>query len=177
MKDFANRNSKKNKSSKKKSVFSAKRRTVNTTSINTLVFLLFISSGLATTSIFYFKTDVISIRPVNSTNSVIIDFPTSLLENSVLIEYEEDNNLIECEYFVQIGAYGNRKYAVEAKNMLLEVVEDISINEVYSTLQPGKLLNSVLSGPYLNRSAANNAKEKVTKSGFDPRLRTLCKEK
>jgi len=177
MKDFANRNSKKNKSSKKKSVFSAKRRTANTISINTLVFLLFISSGLATTSIFYFKTDVISIRPVNSTNSVIIDFPTSLLENSVLIEYEEDNNLIECEYFVQIGAYGNRKYAVEAKNMLLEVVEDISINEVYSTLQPGKLLNSVLSGPYLNRSAANNAKEKVTKSGFDPRLRTLCKEK
>ena len=61
--------------------------------------------------------------------------------------------------------------------MLVEVVGDISINEVYSTLQPGKLLNSVLSGPYLNRSAANNAKEKVTKSGFDPRLRTLCKEK
>ena len=41
---------------------------------------------------------------------------------------------------------------------------------------PGKPLNSVISGPYLNRSAANNAKEKITKSGFDPRLRTLCKE-
>ena len=41
---------------------------------------------------------------------------------------------------------------------------------------PGKLLNSVISGPYLNRSAANNAKEKITKSVFDPRLRTLCKE-
>ena len=177
MKDFANRNSKKNKSAKRKSVFSSKRRSASTISPNTLIFLLIICTGLAATSIFYFKTDIVSIRPINSTNSVTIDFPTSLLENSVLIEYKEDNNLVECEYFVKIGAYGNRKYAVEAKNMLIEVVEDISINEVYSTLQPGKLLNSVLSGPYLNRSAANNAKEKITKNGFDPRLRTLCKEK
>ena len=177
MKDFANRNSKKNKTTRRKSVFSAKRQSASTISKNSLILLLIICAGLVATSIFYFKTDVVSIKPINSTNSVIINFPTSLLENSVLIEYKEDNNLIECEYFVQIGAYGNRKYAVEAKNMLVEVVGDISINEVYSTLQPGKLLNSVLSGPYLNRSAANNAKEKVTKSGFDPRLRTLCKEK
>ena len=36
--------------------------------------------------------------------------------------------------------------------------------------------SSVLSGPYENRSAANNAKEQITKNGFDPRLRTLCKK-
>ena len=52
----------------------------------------------------------------------------------------------------------------------------ISINEIYSPSQPEKLLHSVLSGPYKNRSAANNAKEQITKSGFDPRLRTLCKK-
>ena len=28
-----------------------------------------------------------------------------------------------------------------------------------------------------NKSLANNAKEKITKTGFDPRLRTLCKQK
>jgi hypothetical protein len=50
------------------------------------------------------------------------------------------------------------------------------INEIYSAANPGKLLHSVLSGPYENRSAANNAKEQITKSGFDPRLRTLCKK-
>ena len=66
--------------------------------------------------------------------------------------------------------------AIEAINILTDEINDLTINEVYSTNMPGKLLNSVISGPYLNRSAANNAKEKITKSGFDPRLRTLCKE-
>ena len=138
--------------------------------------LLCVSLGLAATSIFYFKTDVSSIKQGNVTNSVTIDFPTSLMENSVLIEFNEENVLMECEYFVQVGAYGNKKYAIEAVNILDDDISDLTINEVYSTNLPGKLLNSVISGPYLNRSAANNAKEKITKSGFDPRLRTLCKE-
>ena len=54
--------------------------------------------------------------------------------------------------------------------------QNITINTVYSSLEPGKPLNSVISGPYGNKSAANNAKEKITKNGFDPRLRTLCKQ-
>ena len=98
------------------------------------------------------------------------------MENSVLIEFNEENVLMECEYFVQVGAYGNKKYAIEAVNILDDDISDLTINDVYSTNLPGKLLNSVISGPYLNRSAANNAKEKITKSGFDPHLRTLCKE-
>ena len=76
---------------------------------------------------------------------------------------------------VQIGAYGNKKYAYEAKNILNEI-ELISINEVYSASNPTKLLHSVISGPFENRSAANNAKEQITKNGFDPRLRVLCKK-
>ena len=48
--------------------------------------------------------------------------------------------------------------------MLQADIENLSINEVYSTLLPGKLLNSVISGPYINKSAANNAKEKITKA-------------
>ena len=176
MKDFANRNSKKNKSAKRKSVFSSKRRSASTISPNTLIFLVIICTGLAATSIFYFKTDIVSIKPNNISNSITIDFPSSLMENSVLIEFNENNVMMECEYFVQVGAYGNKKYAIEAINILNDEINDLTVNEVYSTNMPGKLLNSVISGPYLNRSAANNAKEKITKSGFDPRLRTLCKE-
>tara|TARA_B100001029_G_scaffold161806_1_gene150798 strand:- start:471 stop:1004 length:534 start_codon:yes stop_codon:yes gene_type:complete len=176
MKDFANIKQKRRKPKKKRTVFSSRKSSTRNISSNTLMVLLCISLGLVATSIFYFKTDVSSIKPSNVSNSVTIDFPTSLMENSVLIEFNEENVLMECEYFVQVGAYGNKKYAIEAVNILDDDVSDLTINDVYSTNLPGKLLNSVISGPYLNRSAANNAKEKITKSGFDPRLRTLCKE-
>ena len=51
---------------------------------------------------------------------------------------------MNCNYFVQIGAYGNKKYAIEAMNIINDDIEDITINEVYSSLLPGKLLNSVI---------------------------------
>ena len=176
MKDFANLKTKKTRPAKKKAVFSSRKPSTRTISFNTIIILIFFSFGLAATSIFYFKTDVVSIKPNNTSNSVTIDFPSSLMENSVLIEFNESDVMMECEYFVQVGAYGNKKYAIEAINILNDEINDLTINEVYSTNMPGRLLNSVISGPYLNRSAANNAKEKITKSGFDPRLRTLCKE-
>ena len=177
MKDFANNNNKKKNSIKNNRVFTSKRAAPRTISNNTIIFLLIISSGLASLSFLYFNSDVISIKPKDSKNSVIINFPTSLIDNSVLIELNEDTAKLECEYFVQIGAYGNKKYALEAKNMLKDEIEKISINEIYSTIQSDKLLNSLISGPYKNKSLANNAKEKITKIGFDPRLRTLCKKK
>lgn len=176
MKDFANIKKSKRKIIKKKSVFTSNRPLNRTISSSTILFLIFISFSLVVTSMFYFKTDVISFKPESSTNSISIDFPSSLLENSVLIEFNEENSLMNCNYFVQIGAYGNKKYAIEAMNIINDDIKDITINEVYSSLLPGKLLNSVISGPYSNRSSANNAKEKITKMGFDPRLRTVCKE-
>ena len=176
MKDFANIKKNKRKIIKKKSVFTSNRPLNRTISSSTILFLIFVSFSLVVTSMFYFKTDVISFKPESSTNSISIDFPSSLLENSVLIEFNEENSLMNCNYFVQIGAYGNKKYAIEAMNIVSDDIKDITINEVYSSLLPGKLLNSVISGPYSNRSSANNAKEKITKMGFDPRLRTVCKE-
>ena len=177
MKDFANRSNKRNSNVKNKRVFRSKKPNAQTISSNTILFLLIICIGLGSISFLYFKTDVISIKPDDSINSVTIDFPTSLKEDSILIESSENISKLECEYFVQIGAYGNKKYALEAKNMLQAEIQRISINEIYSTLQSGKLLHSVISGPYQNKSSANNAKEKITKTGFDPRLRTLCKQK
>ena len=176
MKDFANIKKSRRKIIKKKSVFTSNRPLNRTISSSTILFLIFVSFSLVVTSMFYFKTDVISFKPESSTNSISIDFPSSLLENSVLIEFNEENSLMNCNYFVQIGAYGNKEYAIEAMNIINDDIKDITINEVYSSLLPGKLLNSVISGPYSNRSSANNAKEKITKMGFDPSLRTVCKE-
>ena len=176
MKDFANVKRSKSVKTKRKTVFTSNKPSASTISTRTIFILIFICIGFALSSIFLFKTDVISIKTSNTLNTINIDFPSSLLENSVLIEFNEENNFLECQYFVQIGAYGNKRYALEAINMLNSDIENLTINEVYSTLLPGKLLNSVISGPYINRSAANNAKEKITKKGFEPRLRTVCKE-
>ena len=171
MKDFAKRTY----TRKKKSVFRSNRKSSQVVSSKVIFFVLSISLILIATSFFYFRTDIESIKPEITLNNVTIDFPTSLMENSILIESNENQEL-ECEYFVQVGAYGNKKYALEAEKILESEIQNITINIVYSTLQPGKPLNSVISGPYENRSAANNAKEKITKKGFDPRLRTLCKQ-
>ena len=175
MKDFAKRASKNSNTRKKESVFRSNRKSSQVVSSKVIFFVISISLVLIATSFFYFRTDIKSIKPETTLNNVTIDFPTSLMENSILIESNENQEL-ECEYFVQVGAYGNKKYALEAEKILESEIQNITINIVYSTLQPGKPLNSVISGPYENRSAANNAKEKITKKGFDPRLRTLCKQ-
>ena len=176
MKDYAKRNSSiKNNINVKKTIFRSKKKSASVVSSNVLFGLLLISSMLAVISFTYFDTDIKSVVPRENLNNITIDFPTSLIKNSVLIESKDDLSFMSCEYFVQIGAYGNKKYAYEAKEILNDI-KLISINEIYSASKPSKLLYSVLSGPYENRSVANNAKEQITKSGFDPRLRTLCKK-
>tara|TARA_B100001094_G_C18091571_1_gene750685 strand:+ start:218 stop:751 length:534 start_codon:yes stop_codon:yes gene_type:complete len=176
MKDFANRKTPKRVKNKSRRTFSSKRPDANVISNSTIFYLILISFCLAFVSFFYFRTEISSIKPETAGNSVTIDFPSSLMNDSILIEEEKDQNSLSCKYFVQVGAYGNKKYAIEAKDILKIEIQNISINEVYSSLNPGKLLNSVISGPYENRSAANNAKEKITRKGFDPRMRTVCKK-
>ena len=176
MRDYAKRNSsKRNNIRSKKTVFRSKKKNISVISDKLLLGLLLMSATLAAVSFMYFDTDIDVIEPRKNLNNITIDFPTSLIKNSILIESSQKESFMSCEYFVQIGAYGNKKYALEAKEILNEI-NLISINEIYSAANPSKLLHSVLSGPYDNRSAANNAKEQITKSGFDPRLRTLCKK-
>ena len=176
MKDFASKNKKK-KQRKNKSIFTLNRSSQRTISTKTITAVFMISIVTLSIGLFYLKTDIKSIKRDDVSNSITINFPTSLLENPVLIEVTDEIDSLECEYFVQIGAYGNKKYAIEAENMLSNQIPNISITEVYSSLQPGKLLNSVISGPYKNKSAANNAKEKITIEGFEPNLRTRCEKK
>lgn len=177
MKDYANRKSiGRSQGRTKKTVYRSKRKNIEIVSSTFLFGLAALAAALIATSIFYFGTDIKSVDQRNIKNTVTINFPTSLMENSILIETNNFSDSSECEYFVQIGAYGNKKYAYEALDILDEI-EFMTINEIYSSSKPGKLLHSVLSGPYKNRSAANNAKEKITKKGFEPQLRTLCKKK
>ena len=176
MKDFAGKNKKK-KQRKNKSIFTLKRSSQQTISSKSITMILITSLAMISVAYFYLKTDVESIKRKDVSNSISINFPTSLLENPVLIEVADQTDSLECEYFVQIGAYGNKKYALEAENMLSNQISNISITEVYSSLQPGRLLNSVISGPYKNKSSANNAKEKITIEGFEPTLRTRCEQK
>ena len=177
MKDFANRKKVKKTSSRNRQSFSSRKPNVNVISRKSITYLLSISIFLIFVSFFYFNTDIVSIKPKSLGNSITIDFPSSLVDEDILIEEQgSDQSLLLCEYFVQIGAYGNKKYALEAENMIKSEIQDISINEVYSTNNPGRLLHSVITGPYKNRSAASNAKEKITKKGFDPRLRKSCKQ-
>jgi hypothetical protein len=176
MKDYANRNkSRKRNIARKKTVFRSKKDNSPLISKNIISGIILLALALGAVSFLYFDTDVSSIKPRESSNKIKIDFPTSLTKNSVLIEIESEENFLSCEYFVQIGAYGNKKYAYEAKDILNEI-ELITINEIYSSAKPGKLLHSVITGPYENRSAANNIKEKITNRGFDPQLRTLCEK-
>ena len=176
MKDYANRNkSRKRNITRKKTVFRSKKNNSPLISKKIISGIILLAITLGAISFLYFDTDVTTIKPRESSNNIKIDFPTSLAKNSVLIETELDENFLSCEYFVQIGAYGNKKYAYEAKEILSEI-ELITINEIYSNSKPGKLLHSVITGPYENRSAANNIKEKITNRGFDPQLRTLCKK-
>ena len=176
MKDFAGKNKKK-KQRKNKSIFTLKRSSQQTISSKSITMILITSLAMISVAFFYLETDVESIKRKDVSNSISINFPTSLLENPVLIEVADQTDSLECEYFVQIGAYGNKKYALEAENMLSNQISNISITEVYSSLQPGRLLNSVISGPYKNKSSANNAKEKITVEGFEPTLRTRCEQK
>ena len=177
MKDYANRNSiGKSQGKTKKTVYRSKRKNIETVPSTFLFGLAALAVLLTCISVFYFGTDIKTIDQRNIKNTVTINFPTSLMENSVLIETNDFSDTLECEYFVQIGAYGNKKYAYEAVEILGEI-KFMTINDIYSSSDPGKLLHSVLSGPYENRSAANNAKEKITKKGFEPQLRTLCKKK
>ena len=176
MRDYAKRNLyKRNHIRTKKTVFRSKKKNTSVVSSSLLMGIIFMAITLAVISFMYFKTDIKTIEPRENLNNITIDFPTSLIENSILIDSSDEASFMSCEYFVQIGAYGNKKYAYEAQEILSNI-ELISINEIYSASNPGKLLFSVLSGPYENRSAANNAKEQITKNGFDPRLRTLCKK-
>ncbi len=176
MKDFANRKTykKSNTLSNTRASFKSKKNTaqISFSIIGSLVlcsfFLIFFSN-------FYFDTDIKLIEPREETNSVRIDFPSSLLEDNVLVEtFSSLEDFSNCSFFVQVETFGEKKYAYETTNSLNEI-KDIFIDEIQNTSNPGKIFYRVMNGPFENRSAANNSKEIIVKLGFSPMVRTICK--
>jgi len=136
MRDYAKRNSsKRNHIKTKKTVFRSKKKNTSVVSSSLLMGIIFMAITLAVISFMYFKTDIKTIEPRENLNNITIDFPTSLIENSILIDSSDEASFMSCEYFVQIGAYGNKKYAYEAQEILSNI-ELISINEIYSASNP-----------------------------------------
>ena len=86
MKDLSNLKNNKSKKVKKKAVFTSKKSNLKTISTKSLTLLVLMSSGLLIIPSLLFNTDVISIKSEKTINSVNINFPTSLIEDSVLIE-------------------------------------------------------------------------------------------
>jgi hypothetical protein len=69
--------------------------------------------------------------------------------------------------------YGRKEYA---KETLKDVINDgeAIIDEVNSVARPGKIFYRVLMGPYQNRSAVNNSRERIAKKGYSPLVRQSC---
>ena len=94
--------------STKERVQQLQQQITTTISTKTITAVFMISIVTLSIGLFYLKTDIESIKKDDVSNSITINFPTSLLENPVLIEVTDEIDSLECEYFVQIGAYGNK---------------------------------------------------------------------
>ena len=95
MKDFANRgSSSRNIRAPKKNKFRSKKKSIQVFTPVTIISLVLISASLVSISFLYFETDIKSVEPRMDTNNITIDFPTSLMNGSVLIESEINNNCL-----------------------------------------------------------------------------------
>ena len=97
MKDYANRSSiNKRRKETKKNVFRSKKKSIQVVSLGTFGGLIMFSAVLVAISIFYFGTDIETFKPRQPSNNVTINFPTSLMENSILIESNIDERFLDC---------------------------------------------------------------------------------
>ena len=101
-------------------------------------------------------------------------YPVELENDTVLIELEGIVVEEDCEYFIQIESYGKRIYAQEQLSSLLSLGLISYIEKTFSSSQPDKPLFRVMSGPYLNRSEVNNARELLIKNYRQPLIYKKC---
>ena len=97
MRDYAKRNSsKRNHIRTKKIVFRSKKKNTSVVSGSLIVGIIFMAVTLAVISFMYFKTDIKTVEPRENLNNITIDFPTSLIENSILIESSDETSFMSC---------------------------------------------------------------------------------
>ena len=120
------------------------------------------------------QTDVINIRGNVSSPSIQILFPIELEKDTLLIDF--DGIVVEenCQYLIQIESYGKRMYAQEQLSSLLSLGLESYIDKTFSSSQPDRPLFRVMSGPYLNLSDVNNARELLIKNNRQPLIYKKC---
>ena len=69
---------------------------------------------------------------------------------------------------------GKRIYAQEQLGLMLPLDIEAYVERTFSSKQPDRPLFRVMSGPYLNKSQVNNARELLMKNGKQPLIYKKC---
>ena len=175
MKDFAKKHPvNKLKPRRVKTALRAKRDLNQPLKIKHLFTIGAMSALLLFASNLILQTDVVNIRSKVSNPSIEFLYPEELAKDTVLIELEGIVVEEDCEYLIQIESYGKRVYAQEQLSSLLSLGLESYVEITFSSKQPDKPLFRVMSGPYLNKSEVNNARELLMKNGRQPLIYKKC---
>ena len=176
MKDFAKRINSKKSSKKNKSVnqrFTTKKSFKNPFNLKTGLTLVIISAIGAFVLINSMNTDVKKMVGLEITSNIEFSYPVGLTEDWIYTE-DLDRSNEECNYILQIETYGRKIYAQEELANILKLGLQPYIDNYFSSKEPGKPYFRLMSGPYENKSAVNNAREILIKSGRSPLIRQRC---
>ena len=176
MKDFAKRINSKKSSKKNKSVnqrFITKKSFKNPFGLKTGLALVIISAIGAFVLINSMNSDVKKMMRLDINSNIEFSYPVGLTEDWVYTE-DLDRSNEECNYILQIETYGRKIYAQEELTNILKLGLQPYIDNYFSSKEPGKPYFRLMSGPYENKSAVNNAKEILIKSGRSPLIRQRC---
>ncbi len=176
MKDFAKRINSRKSSKKNKSVnqrFITKKSFKNPFGLKTGLILAIISAIGAFVLINIMNTDVRKMAGLNITSNIEYSYPVGLTEDWIYTE-DLDSSNEECNYVLQIETYGRKIYAQEELSNILKLDLQPYIDNYFSSKEPGKAYFRLMSGPYDNKSAVNNAREILIKSGRSPIIRQKC---
>ena len=175
MKDYAKKHPiNKPKTRRVKTSLRAKRKMNQPLQIKHLIIIAAMSAMVLFASNLILQTDVVNIRSAVSNPKVEFLYPVELAKDTMLIELEGIVVEEDCEYLIQIESYGRRVYAQEQLTFLLSLGMESYVEKTFSSKQPEKPLFRVMSGPYLNKSEVNNARELLIKNNRQPLIYKKC---
>ena len=175
MKDFAKKHPvNKTKTRRVKASLRAKREINNPLQMKHILIITGLSALLLIISNLILQTDIVSIRSKVSNPKVEFLYPIELAKDTILIELEGIVIEEDCEYLIQIESYGQRVYAQEQLTSLISLGLESYVEKTFSSIQPDKPLFRVMSGPYLNKSEVNNARELLIKNKRQPLIYKKC---
>ena len=175
MKDFAKKHPiNKPKTRRVKTSLRAKRELNQPLKIKHLFVIAAVSALLLFASNQILQTDIANIRGDVRNRTIEFLYPIELAKDTVLIELDGIVVEEDCEYLIQIESYGKRVYAQEQLGSLLSLGLESYVEKTFSSKQPDKPLFRVMSGPYLNKSEVNNARELLIKNRRQPLIYKKC---